>query len=118
MEEAKSPFSSPKGGYIASGPAKAFAKGSDVEIGIAGISVNQGTDSPHLNRPHVPGKAHFSLAFRIFARELAHELASRALFSGFLAYQAGIGCARVRRSVGRSELEHNIHYDANSRIFV
>ena len=41
----KKPVFEPKGGYIASGPAKAFAKGSDVEIGIAGISVNQGTDS-------------------------------------------------------------------------
>ena len=54
---------------------------------------------PHLNRPHVTVKAHFSLALRIFARKLAHELASRALFSGFSEYQAGIGCARVRRSV-------------------
>ena len=39
--------------------------------------------SPHLNRPHVSGKAHLSLALRSFARVLAHELASRALFPLF-----------------------------------
>jgi hypothetical protein len=59
----------------------------------------RGKTNPHLNRPHATVKAHFSLALRIFARKLAHELASRALFSGFSAFQAGIGCARVRRSV-------------------